>query len=67
MRKKLFIMISLVAITLCGCSTNDEPIIPEVSLPELTDQGFLPNAVSDAGAVVPVTFDINTDWYIYSN
>lgn len=54
-------------ITLCGCSTNDEPIIPEVSLPELTDQGFLPDIVSDEGAVVAITFDINTDWYIYSN
>ena len=67
MHKKLFLFLSLVVITLCGCSTNDEPIIPEVSLPELTDQGYLPDAVSDAGAIVSVTFDINTDWYIYSN
>lgn len=67
MHKKLFLLLSLVVITLCGCSTNDEPIIPEVSLPELTDQGYLPEAVSEAGAVVSVTFDINTDWYIYSN
>lgn len=67
MHKKLFLLLSVVVITLCGCSTNDEPIIPEVSLPELTDQGYLPDAVSDAGAVVSVTFDINTDWYIYSN
>lgn len=67
MYKKLFLLLSLMAITMCGCSTNDEPITPEVSLPELTDQGYLPEVVSDAGAVVSVTFDINTDWYIYSN
>lgn len=67
MPKKLFIMLSLLVATMCGCTSNDEPLIPEVLLPELTDQGYLPDVISDAGAIVPVTFDINTDWHIYSN
>lgn len=65
MKKLLTLLVPFVALILSGC-TSDEPIVPEANLPELTDNGFLPETVSDLGGEVPITFTVNTDWMIYS-
>lgn len=66
MYKRFLFLFSLIVIILCGCSNNDEPFNPVATIPDLTEDGYLSEVVTDAGGVVSVTFDVNTNWRIYA-
>lgn len=60
---KWAMMLILSVLTMTGCS-NDEPVNPEVSIPNVNEDGYI-DMNGDGGTI---TFDVeaNTDWYISS-